>query len=35
MRTDSKVMLPILWCLPTTLEVDVDDMGVEAEPSHQ
>ena len=35
MRTASKIMPPILLCWPTTSEIDVGGMTVEAEPSFQ
>ena len=34
-RAAPKVMLPILLCWSTNLEVDVGDMEVEIEPYHQ
>jgi len=35
MKTALKVIPLILLCWPITLEVDVGNMAVEAEPSHQ
>jgi len=34
-KATPKVMPPILLCWPTTSEVDVGDMVVKTEPSHQ
>ena len=35
MRVALKVVLPILFCWPTTSEADVGGTAVEDEPSHQ